>query len=534
MGREASSRTVPRMSSAMPATNSGIDGVPVRASASRDETDGSSVVGGAIVLLVVVLGAVGSVCGGRRVVVDLSVVVVRTTVVVVRQGVTAPIWVGWQAVVVVFTTPPTVTAGRPTEERVVVNALIMRATPTTMIMIGPIRLASATATPCPLAAAPGWRRPRESSIGSVRGDGEGLVSTRLDGWLVGGAAIALWSLVTTQHLLHARPVPGIGGGVYWLFLGLSAAHFGVSYHLAYTDDEGGVSRHPWTLVALPAVVVGVVLAVWFLPGVPASVGVLRILLSLVFALTIWHYVKQAYGVARLVASLAGVRVTRGQNLVLRYSLYPLWFLSLIELVTKGLGGTMFGYPVGVGLLATWVPTLARAACAVAFVVFAAAVIVMGRQAGRRMPTALWAPHVAGFMWIGFGPGYQSAAIVLASLHALQYLACVNRAERTWAIARSQPQPTLWLLCVFAAAAAGGLFVTNWLAPVLAATVGGGQPTATFAAGLFIMLNLHHYAMDAVMWRSTGSHVKRMLRQRHVQAAAVPHPAPGIAPVRSSA
>lgn len=340
---------------------------------------------------------------------------------------------------------------------------------------------------------------------------DGLVSARADGWLVGGAAIALWFVITAQRLLHAPAVPGISGGLYWFFLTLTAAHFGVSYHLAYADRDAGVRRHPLALVAGPAVTAAAVVVAWVLPGAHGSRDVLGVLISTVFALTIWHYAKQAYGVARLGGALAGARVSRGQNLVLRYSLYPLWFLSLVELGTKGRGGSMFGYPVGIGLFPPWMTSLTRGLCVVALVAFAATIAMMSRQAGRLMPAAVWAPHVAGFLWIAFGPGYQSAAIVLASLHALQYLACVHRAERTWAVARSQPQANLWLLCVFGAAAAGGLFLTNWLAPALAATVGGGSTTGTFGAGLFVVLNLHHYAMDAVMWRSSGTHVKRMVR-----------------------
>ncbi|MDQ6784969.1 MAG: hypothetical protein M3063_16345 [Actinomycetota bacterium] len=352
---------------------------------------------------------------------------------------------------------------------------------------------------------------------------EGLVSARADGWLVGGVAIALWLLIVAQHLLHAPAVPGISGGLYWFFLALSAAHFGASYHLAYTDHDAGVRRHPVALVVVPTVCAAAVLAAWFLPGAHTSAYVMRVLISTVFALTIWHYAKQAYGVARLSAGLAGARITRKQNLVFRYSLYPLWALSVVQLFTKGSGGSMFGYPVGVGLLPPWVTSLTRAVCVGAVLAFAATIAVMSREAGRLMPTAVWAPHVAGFLWIGFAPNYQSTALVLASLHGLQYLACVHRAERTWAAARSQPQPNLWLLCVFGTAAAGGLFVTNWMAPFLAATVGGTLTTATFGAGLFVVLNLHHYAIDAVMWRSSGTHVRRM-----VQSARAPTSAPAMA------
>ena len=349
---------------------------------------------------------------------------------------------------------------------------------------------------------------------------DALVSARADGWLVGGAAIAIWLLIAVQRLLHGSAIPGISGAVYWFFVILTAAHFGMSYHLAYADKDHPTSRHPVAFVVVPIAATAAVLVLWLRPGALGPSGAMRVLISVVFALTIWHYAKQAYGVARVGLALAKVPVSRRQNVVLRYSLYPLWLLSLVEMSSKQNGGSIFGYAVGVRVLPPWMTPLVRGSCLVALVAFVATVVGLSRQADRRLPAAVWAPHIAGFVWIAFAPSYQSAAVVLATSHALQYLACTYRAERTWAAARSQPQPVLWLVCVFGAAAAAGLFVSNWLAPLLAVTVGG--PTAAgFAAGLFVVLNLHHYAMDAVMWRSTGSHVKRMVRSAGTTRAGAP-------------
>jgi hypothetical protein len=296
--------------------------------------------------------------------------------------------------------------------------------------------------------------------------------------------------------------PGTGTLLGWVLLAAVAAHFGVSYHLAYADRAAGPARHPWALVIVPAAATAAVVVAW-------SWHVsFRALVTLVFVLTIWHYVKQAYGVARLGAALDGVRIGAGTNMVLRYSLYPLWLLSLVRLTTSGHNGYMFGYRVGADILPGWTLRLAELLCAAGLVTLAVAVGSLCRQSGRVVSGTVWAPHLAGFAWIAFAPSYQSAAAVLAATHGVQYLACAHRAERTWASERAQEQPALWMVSILAASAVGGLFATSWLAPLVAHF--SGTTTSAVAVGLFVVLNLHHYAIDAVMWRSAGTHVRRMV------------------------
>ena len=135
---------------------------------------------------------------------------------------------------------------------------------------------------------------------------------------------------------------------------------------------------------------------------------------------------------------------------------------------------------------------------------------------RRLPAAVWCPGAAAFLWAGWPPSYTSTALVLAATHAIQYLACVYRAERTWGQVRDQVQPGLWLLSVFGAATVAGLFATTWMAPLVSAAA--GVPVLPLTATLFVALNLHHYAIDAVIWRSKGDHVRRIVSVRSAPVA----------------
>ena len=82
-----------------------------------------------------------------------------------------------------------------------------------------------------------------------------LVHRRIDGWLLGGFGVVAWLAVTRLPGLE-RPLigsfSGVAGG---LLLAIAAAHFGLSYHLAYAGGAAAVRRHPIALFATPAVLV---------------------------------------------------------------------------------------------------------------------------------------------------------------------------------------------------------------------------------------------------------------------------------------
>jgi hypothetical protein len=79
----------------------------------------------------------------------------------------------------------------------------------------------------------------------------------------------------------------------------------------------------------------------------------------------------------------------------------------------------------------------------------------------------------------------------------------------WARERREPRPVAFWVAVFGAAAVGGLFLARWLPRALDRTVAPDSFPLLFTATLFVVLNLHHYAMDAVIWRTRDGHVRRM-------------------------
>lgn len=341
-----------------------------------------------------------------------------------------------------------------------------------------------------------------------------LVGRSLDAWLVGGLGIAAWVFFKLPQWGVLDYEPQISGAVYWVLLAITGTHFGASYHLAYGQGRGPVRRQWVPLLAVPVVLalVAIALCAAALAGASGLAnGGVRFLLASVFTLTSWHYIKQVYGVTRLGASLRGVRLDEPEVLVLRYGLYPLWLLQAVHVWAGRTGRSFDGLEAGYNIvpapfvdglyLLTWIsmPVIALVFVRMAFRL-------------RKVPSAaVWAPYAVGFLWYMWPPDFVVTIMVFGAVHGLQYLACAHRAEVAWGIERGADNKVWWWSSAFGGALATGLLLVYWLPQLLtdaaSATVLGTIP----AALLFAFFNLHHYAVDASIWRFGGEHIRRITK-----------------------
>ncbi len=153
----------------------------------------------------------------------------------------------------------------------------------------------------------------------------------------------------------------------------------------------------------------------------------------------------------------------------------------------------------------------------AALVVAGAFVRLRLRSGTRPPALLLAPYVAAFLWLGLAPSPVWTILLLAPFHALQYLAVGHRAELAVAADRPGTHGTTWWLNVFVGGACGGLLISRWVPQLLDPHVHRIGPLL-FAAAFFVFLNLHHYLIDAVIWRSSGELVRAVVRR---PAPAVP-------------
>jgi len=336
-----------------------------------------------------------------------------------------------------------------------------------------------------------------------------MVHPRVDGWLVGGLGIVAWVAVTATGATGQ-----ITGAFAAVLLVVASMHFGASYHLAYGGGRAALRRHPLAFIVVPLVLLaatGLVAVVHTSGHVEVASQMVRILFIVVFTLTGWHYIKQAFGVALLAGGARGLKPTRREALILRFSLYPVWLFSIMNIYAAGRGASYRGLDVSVGILPDVTAGLLGAVALLALGTAALVMVRMGSRARAVPPLGMWGAYATGGLWLMVPPTFVSTAVVLAGLHGIQYLTCAHRAEMDWAVERGEKDLTSWWLCAFGGAAAGGLLVGTWLPGLVDGSVTTTGLPGLYGSMLFVMLNLHHYAIDAVIWRSSEEHVMRIRR-----------------------
>lgn len=341
-----------------------------------------------------------------------------------------------------------------------------------------------------------------------------LVARRVDGWLVGWLAVFVWVVVMVAERFGLILGSTLTSAVYWTGAVVSAAHFGLSYHLAYSDGIPAMRKRPVALVIAPAaliLVLGTVVALSLASGAASTARVSGALVTSVYLMTTWHYIKQVYGVARVGAAFGGVALSKRQADVLRYGLYPLWFLGAAQVLIRGAGYRFAGFRVGFSLLPYQALDLLRVVAVAAAIPILIVFLQLRARTRGWPPAVLVAPYIAAFLWLALAPSPTWTILLLAPFHALQYLTVGHRAEIAVASTRCTPHGPGWWLNIFVGAACGALLLSRWLPQLLDAHVHNGNQLL-FAATFFVFLNLHHYLIDAVIWRSSGDLVKAMVRK----------------------
>ena len=339
-----------------------------------------------------------------------------------------------------------------------------------------------------------------------------LVHRRVDSWLAGWLAVVLWIAAVIGSAAGVHLGNDVVQAVFWVGLVLSSAHFGLSYHLAYGRGRAAWRQSPALLGVLPVLVAAVLITLVGLTiaaGTGATQHAISAAITTVYLLTTWHYIKQAYGVGRIAASFAGVRLTGGELAVLRYGLYPLWAVGAVQVLVKGSNYNLAGYPMGYGLLPHETLTALRFVAAAG--ALAVAVVLARRLAADTpLPSMLVGTYAAAFLWLGVAPSPVVTALALAPFHALQYLAVGHRAELALHGIKGERPTVVWWLNIVAGAAAGGLLLGRWVPQWLDQTF-PAQNALLFSAAFFVFLNLHHYLVDAAIWRSKGDIVRAIVR-----------------------
>lgn len=363
----------------------------------------------------------------------------------------------------------------------------------------------------------------ESSAAAAAASSDALGARVVEFLLVGGATLFLfpiaWLLRTTLGLDSSELA--VGFTAFYAAYFINDPHFAVTYLLFYKDarrralgpDLPLAQRIRWVVSGL---VVPAALVTWAVAALAFhSAQALGWMIQLMFLLVGWHYVKQGFGVLTVLSARRGVRVSARERTAILFHCFAGWAYAWAnpampagEFEEKGVVYGALAHP-------RWLELVTGSAFALSALLLVWVLATSRRREGRMLPLApLSGLLITIWAWTVYSSIDPLIRYVIPALHSIQYLYFVWLMKRNEARAAEGP-PTfgrpvavrLGFLAISAVALAWLLFhgAPGYLDGILVKQPArGAEPDALgetpFFAAFFVIVNIHHYFMDHVIWR----------------------------------
>jgi hypothetical protein len=235
-----------------------------------------------------------------------------------------------------------------------------------------------------------------------------------------------------------------------------------------------------------------------------------LLIQLMFFLVGWHYVKQGFGVVTVLSLRRGFRFAVIERRALLAHCFACWLYGRTNPRDPGRPAVVddvlyssLPHPPGLD-------SVTRAAFALSAAVL---IFLLWRRSRRENALPPLVP-LLGFLitvwlWTAFSRIDPLFSYLIPALHSLQYLYFVWLSRRNEALAESGPPAFRSVARALLALAASSIALGWLLFRAIPAALDGylvlwdsidPLGTTPYLAGISAFVNIHHYAMDAVIWR----------------------------------
>ena len=371
-----------------------------------------------------------------------------------------------------------------------------------------------------------------------------IINRTADFWLLGGLSLVLWAVMIFANSFrgyasvghHFSNIPFIFGT---LALICNYPHFMVSYKFAYGRGTGFVKSHWVSLIAVPLLLMALLYfafsnlatvpedILWLTPinnflqkfNVGLKIGTLSKwgieLLSYSFwimNLTVgWHYSKQVYGCLVAYSKFDNYPLTKNQKMILRLNLLSIGWLNFAyishQLMYQSYTTSAQMVSLALPEIFTTISTVLTVFLSVISIIF-----VFGRNylMSHRAPS--WnfiLPWIALHIW--WVPVFRQSEYYLFAVpffHCLQYLPFAYKLDTKESKAKEKPNRFALYINIALIFIAGFLsfeFIPNILDNAFETVSNFNVWFFTGAAIVFI--NVHHFFMDSVIWKSNFPYVK---------------------------
>jgi hypothetical protein len=352
-----------------------------------------------------------------------------------------------------------------------------------------------------------------SALDRVFGPTRAFVSPSFDYLVIGGglsllltAFLAAGGTRLTVSLLASLPL--------WVLL-VNLAHFAASTVRLYTK-RGTFAALPFVTMGLPLVtLVCLGLAVIFAEALGRHV------MNLYLTWSPYHYAAQTYGLTLMYCYRSGLELGAFDRTAVRLACLSPFLYAFIKGPTAGLEwfvpATLLSLPPVAfwrGLLVTLLGVLA----------LSLPVVLVVRHAMRRRPLPLISAliMVANAVW-WTGLQYIQSFFWVATFHALQYLAIVMIFHVRERLAEpDNRRGWLYHAAFFYTACVGLAYLLFNAWPYAFVAAGFGMVESALL--VIAVVNIHHFLVDAYIWRLRKDPNYKVVSQAAPEAAALPIPA----------
>lgn len=303
---------------------------------------------------------------------------------------------------------------------------------------------------------------------------------------------------------------------FYLAYVINDPHFAVTYLLFY---RGSLARKPTVRYLVAGIVVPILLVGWAIAAlVLHSASALGWMVQLMFLLVGWHYTKQGFGVLSVLSARRGIRWSARERWIILAHCYAGWAFAwsnpsgpAATFEEKGVVYTALGHP-------RWIELATGGVLGVSTIAFIVMIVIRLFRGDRVPRAALTGLLITVWSWTIFSNIDPLLRYFIPALHSIQYLYFVWLMKRGEARAEEGPPSFGRPVAVRVGGLAIGALILGWVlfhgAPIYLdsmhlPTSGPIGPTPFFAA-LFVIVNIHHYCMDSVIWRRDNPDTRFLL------------------------
>ena len=345
-----------------------------------------------------------------------------------------------------------------------------------------------------------------------------LLHPVIDFLMVGGLSALLLS-TCLLFVSKSSSTYTLSWTMFYLAFFVNFPHFLISYQFLYIDSRKRILTDGRSFIAACIVPMALIGYIFYFTVFQKSSPHLGYLINTMYFLVGWHYVKQIIGCMIITSSLKKFYFSKLERMVLLINAVSVWAISYLNGNSVITQRTEWGMSYSTLALPKTALNTAFILTAISFLFFTFLILKKSMKEKKFPPVNSMVAFLTLYIWhipIIYHPSYF---LMIPLFHSLQYLLFSFAYVKN---KYTQPNPHFWnsllkkaMPYILLSFITGALFF-HWIPKLLdhwtiydKAVLG----SSFFLFAFTIFLNIHHYFIDAAIWRRENTHFRKYLTSR---------------------